>query len=63
MRLDHLNIQVTAEDMEAARLMGATGPELMEAAIHTALDRMGEPRTGRTVTLKPGGFYVDMEEE
>lgn len=59
---EKLTIRITAEDIKAAQVMGATGPEMQEAAIHDALDRQGVPRAGRTVTLKPdGGFYVDME--
>jgi hypothetical protein len=62
-----LEVEVTAEDIAAARLVGATGTELMEAAIHTALDRRGVPREGRSVrvTLEiteivlPKGYTLD----
>jgi hypothetical protein len=36
-----LNVEVTQDDIDAAKLVGATGAELMEAAIHSALDRHG----------------------
>jgi hypothetical protein len=49
--------------MIAAQLLDATGPEMMEAAIHTALDNKGEPREGRTVTLTDGGCIVDVQRD
>ena len=62
-----MKVQVTAEDIEAARLVGATGSELIEAAIHSSLDRLGIPREGRSVhvTLEtieivlPPGYSLD----
>ena len=38
-----LNFEVTEEDWDAGRAVGATGAEVMEFAIHRALDRMGVP--------------------
>ena len=56
-----LDVSVTADDIEAARLTGAaTGSELMEAAIHTALDRKGVTRDGRTVTVTPEAITIDL---
>jgi hypothetical protein len=49
-----LHVEVTADDIESARLAGASGTELIEATIHTALDRKGIPREGRTVEVTPG---------
>ncbi|MDO0938651.1 hypothetical protein QQY66_45635 [Streptomyces sp. DG2A-72] len=51
MNFDHLDVHVTPEDIEAAKVMGATPNEVMEAAIHTALDREGIPREGRRVKV------------
>jgi hypothetical protein len=55
-----LDVQVTADDIEAASLTGATGAELVEAAIHTALDRVGVPREGRTVTVTPETIMIEV---
>lgn len=55
-----LDVEVTAEDIEAAQLTGATGTELVEAAIHTALDRIGVPRDGRTVTVTPDTIMIEV---
>ncbi len=55
-----LEVQVTAEDIEAASLTGATGTELVEAAIHTSLDRLGVPREGRTVTVTPETITIEV---
>jgi hypothetical protein len=55
-----LDAGVTGDDIEAARLTGAAGAELTEAAIHTALDRRGIPREGRTVKVTPEFVTIDL---
>ncbi len=55
-----LHVEVTDDDIEAARLTGATGTELVTAAIHTALDRKGIPRAGRTVEVTLDTITVEL---
>ena len=55
-----LDVEVTADDIEAARLTGATGGELLAAAVHSALDRLGVPRAGRTVTVSDDYSTVEI---
>jgi hypothetical protein len=55
-----IDVDVTAEDIEAARAVGATGAELMEFAIHRALDRAGIPRAGRSVTVTRETITIDL---
>ena len=65
-------IELTEEDWTAGRLVGAKGHEVMEMAIHRALDEAGIPREGRTVSvnlqtidieLPPGYTMPDDEDE
>jgi hypothetical protein len=49
-----MKITWTDDDIEAARLVGAKGHELLEAAIHSRLDRAGIPREGRGVVGEHG---------
>jgi hypothetical protein len=52
-------IKVTAEDIRSARQAGATGGlALIEAALNSALDRMGVPREGRTITMTSEAITV-----
>jgi hypothetical protein len=46
-----MKIQVTEEDAAAARAVGAKGHEVVEFAIHRALDEAGIPREGRSVSV------------
>ena len=56
-----LNFEVTEEDWDAGRAVGATGAEVMEFAIHRALDRMEElPREGRAVKVTPEWITIDL---
>ena len=45
---------------EPGRARNAAGNELIEAAIHTALDRKGIPREGRAVTVTKEFITVDL---
>jgi hypothetical protein len=56
----NLNIEVTQDDIDAGRLVGATGAEVMEAAIHSALDRHGVPREGRSVKVTKEHIVIDL---
>jgi hypothetical protein len=64
-----MKINVTQEDMTAGRLVGAKGHEVIEMAIHRALDRAGIPREGRIVEVNPKTIAItlppgyDMPEE
>ena len=53
-------IEVTDDDIEAGRLVGATGSEVIAAAIHTALDRQGCPREGRDVEVTREEITIDV---
>ncbi len=55
-----IDVEVTEDDIEAARATGATGAQLMEFAIHRALDRIGIPREGRTVTVTRDTITIDL---
>jgi hypothetical protein len=55
-----MGIGITKEDLSAAELLGATGVELVERAIHSALDRAGIPREGRTVTVTRETIRIDL---
>ena len=55
-----LDFEVTEDDYEAARAVGATGAQLMEFAVNRALDRMGIPREGRTVTVTLETITIDL---
>ena len=55
-----IDIEVTEDDYEAARAVGATGAQLIEFAINRALDRMGIPRKGRTVTVTAETITIDL---
>jgi hypothetical protein len=66
-----MKIYVTEDDWKAGRLVGAKGHEVMEAAIHSALDRAGIPREGRgvwvnmeTITIElPPGYTMNADDE
>jgi hypothetical protein len=55
-----LNIEITDEDIAAARVLGATGTQLLERAVQSALDRAGVPREGRTVIATPETITIDL---
>ena len=55
-----MEIEVTQEDIDAARLVGASGTELIERSIHSALDRAGVPREGRVVTVTRETVTIDL---
>ena len=55
-----IDIEVTEDDYEAARAVGATGAQLMQFAVNRALDRMGIPREGRTVTVTAETITIDL---
>jgi hypothetical protein len=55
-----LSFEITQDDMDAARAVGATGAELAEFAINRALDRMGIPREGRTVKYTAETIMIDL---
>ncbi len=45
----NLASEITHDDIDAAKLVGATSAEVFEAAIHTALDRQGVHSEGRVI--------------
>jgi hypothetical protein len=55
--------------MVAGRLVGASGTEVIEMAIHRCLDEQGVPREGRyvrvtleTITIElPKGYKIDLD--
>lgn len=53
-------VTVTAEDFEAARAVGATGAELVARSVHSALDRAGVPREGRSVEAAADTVTIDL---
>ena len=55
-----MNIDVTQDDIDAARLTGATGAQLIERSIHSALDRAGVPCAGRAVTVTMDTITIDL---
>ncbi|MDH6580035.1 hypothetical protein [Kitasatospora sp. MAP5-34] len=55
-----IEIEVTEQDIEAGKLVGATGVEVMEAAIHSCLDRQGVPREGRMVHVTRETIEVEL---
>lgn len=55
-----LNVEITEEDWNAGRAVGATGAEVAEFAIHRALDRIGVPREGRAVKVTPETITIDL---
>jgi hypothetical protein len=55
-----LQVEVTQDDIDAAMLLGASGTDLMEAAIHSALDRRGVPREGRNVKVTKEHIVIDL---
>jgi hypothetical protein len=55
-----VKIEITDDDWEAARLVGAKGHEVLEAAIHTALDRAGIPREGRSVRVNMETITIEL---
>lgn len=58
--MDLGRIEVTADDIEASKLVGASGTEVLTAAIHTALDRQGCPREGRYVEVTREEITIDV---
>ena len=48
------------EDLEAARLLGATASEVIEFSIHRHLDQLGVPRDGRDVHVDSEDIVIDM---
>jgi hypothetical protein len=55
-----MNIDVTQDDIDAARLTGAIGAQLIERSIHSALDRAGLPRASRAVTVTMDTITIDL---
>lgn len=55
-----MDVEVTEDDYQAARAVGATGVQLIEFAVHRALDRKGIPREGRTVTVTAETITIDL---
>jgi len=55
-----IKVEVTEEDIDAARAVGATGAELVEFAINRVLDRLGIPREGRAVKVTPETITIDL---
>jgi hypothetical protein len=55
-----INTNVTREDIDAAQVLGATGTEVLEFAIHRCLDEQGVPRQGRDVTVTMVSITIDM---
>jgi hypothetical protein len=46
-----IRVDITEDDIAAGRAIGATGCEVVEFAINRALDGLGIPREGRSVTV------------
>jgi hypothetical protein len=55
-----IHVEITEDDIAAARAVGATGAEVGEFAIHRALDRLGIPREGRTVKVTRETITIDL---
>ena len=55
-----MEIEVGQEDMEAGQLTGATGEEVIERSIHSALDRYGVPRDGREVKVTRETIMIEL---
>jgi hypothetical protein len=58
-----IKVEITEEDLGAARATGATGDEVAEFAIHRmhrVLDRLGVPREGRTVKVTRETITIDL---
>jgi len=55
-----LDVTVTQDDIDAAVALGATGTQLIERSIHSALDRRGIPRDGRVVTVGLSHITIDL---
>ena len=55
-----ININVTQEDIDAAKAVGATGDQMLEFSIHRCLDEQGVPREGRDVVVTMETITIDM---
>ena len=51
---------VTQEDIDTAKAVGATGAQLVEFAIHRCLDEQGVPRQGRNVVVTVETITIDL---
>ncbi|MEY9963198.1 hypothetical protein ABIA33_001231 [Streptacidiphilus sp. MAP12-16] len=60
MKTAKIEFEVTQEDVDAARLVGASGSEVIERSIHAQLDAQGVPREGREVHVTRETIEIEL---